>query len=156
MKTTIFGVLLDVTPAHDTVLRRLMRKYGFMLRFAFQRLREGLVDIGALERHLSSETTLPCAMPRMRCRGQDLIRARHQAMKDGLTLWTQRVRKTRDRLTARHASPHPNGRRIAGQERKLAHQEERRVLPTVCRGRHVSSRGGWHQKTVAEPVQNAR
>ena len=41
MKTTIFGVLLDVTPDQDTVLRRLMRKYGFMLRFAFQRLGEG-------------------------------------------------------------------------------------------------------------------
>ena len=27
MKTTIFGVLLDVTPEQDTVLRRLMRKY---------------------------------------------------------------------------------------------------------------------------------
>ena len=32
MKTTIFGVLLDVTPGQDTILRRLMRKYGFMLR----------------------------------------------------------------------------------------------------------------------------
>ena len=30
MKTTIFGVLLDVTPDQDTVLHRLMRKYGFM------------------------------------------------------------------------------------------------------------------------------
>ena len=38
MKTTIFGVLLAVTPEHDTVLRRLMRKYGLMLRFAFKRL----------------------------------------------------------------------------------------------------------------------
>ncbi len=40
MKTTIFGVLLDVTPAQDTILRRLMRKYGFVLRFAFKRLVE--------------------------------------------------------------------------------------------------------------------
>ncbi len=50
---------------------------------------------------------------------QDLIRARHQAMQDGLTLWTQRVKKTRERLTALRASAHPNARRIAGQERKL-------------------------------------
>ncbi len=28
MKTAIFGVLLDVTPAQDTILRRLMRNYG--------------------------------------------------------------------------------------------------------------------------------
>ena len=59
MKTTIFGVLLDVTPAHDTVLRRLMRKYGLMLRLAFQRLVTGLRDIGALERQLARDTTLP-------------------------------------------------------------------------------------------------
>ena len=46
MKTTIFGDLLDVTPDQDTVLRRLMRnKYGFMLRFAFQRLGGGLQNI---------------------------------------------------------------------------------------------------------------
>ena len=31
MKITIFGVLLDVTPEQDTILRRLMRKYGFMV-----------------------------------------------------------------------------------------------------------------------------
>ena len=59
MKTTIFGVLLNVTPEHDTILRRLMRKYGFMLRFAFQRLVDGLSNVGALERHLSSDTMLP-------------------------------------------------------------------------------------------------
>ena len=35
MKTTIFGVLLDVTPDQDTVLRRLRRKYesGYGLPF---------------------------------------------------------------------------------------------------------------------------
>ncbi len=38
MKTTILGVLLDVTSEQDTILRRLMHKYGFMFRFAFQRL----------------------------------------------------------------------------------------------------------------------
>ncbi len=60
MKTTIFGVLLDVTPGQDTILRRLMRKYGFMLRVAFNCVLGGLSNLGALERH--------------------------QAMKDGLTL----------------------------------------------------------------------
>ena len=127
MKTTIFGVLLDVTPAHDTVLRRLMRKYGLMLRLAFQRLVTGLRDIGALERQLARDTTLPLRYAKDAVQeAQDLIRARHQAMQDGLTLWTQRVKKTRERLTALRASAHPNARRIAGQERKLAHQDERR------------------------------
>ena len=126
MKTTIFGVLLDVTPEHDTILRRLMRKYGFMLRVAFKRLVEGLSNVGALERHLARDTTLPLRYAKDAVQeAQDLIRARHQAMQDGLTLWTQRVKKTRERLTGLRASAHPNARRIVGQERKLAHQEER-------------------------------
>ncbi len=126
MKTTIFGVLPDVTPEHDTVLRRLMRKYGLMLRFAFKRWVEGLSNVGALERHLPSDTTLPLRYAKDAVQeAQDLIRARHQAMQDGLALWTQRAKKTRERLTALRGSLHPNGRRIAGQERKLAHQEER-------------------------------
>ena len=129
MKTTIFGVLLDVTPDQDTILRRLMRKYGFMLRFAFQRLVEGLLNIGPLERHLSRDTELPLRYAKDAVQeAQDLIRARHQAMQDGLTLWTQRVNKTRERLTALRASPHPNACRIAGQERKLTHQEAQRAF----------------------------
>ena len=129
MKTTIFGVLLDVTPEQDTILRRLMRKYGFMLRFAFNRLLRGLSNIGALERHLSSDTELPLRYAKDAVQeAHDLIRARHQAMKDGLALWTQRMKKTRERLTVLRASPHPNTRRIAGQERKLAHQEAQRAF----------------------------
>ncbi len=121
MKTTIFGVLLDVTPEQDTILRRLTRKYGFMLRFAFNRLLQGLSNIGALERHLASDTELPLRYAKDALQeAQDLIRTRHQAMKEGRDLWTQRVKKTRERLTALRASPHPNARRMAGQERKLA------------------------------------
>ena len=94
MKTTLFGVLLDVTPDQDTVLRRLMRPYGFMLRFAFQRLVGGLQNIGGLERHGASETELPLRYAKDAVQeAQDLIRARDQAMQDGLTLWTQRVKK---------------------------------------------------------------
>ncbi len=123
MKTTMFGVLLEVTPEQDTIPRRLMRKYGFMLRFAFTRLLQGLSNIGALERHLSRDTELPLRYAKDAVQeAQDLIRARHQSMQDGLKLWTQRVKKTRERLAALRASPHPNARRIAGQERKLTHQ----------------------------------
>ena len=35
------------------------RLYGFMVRFAFQRLVEGLLNLGPLERHLSKDTELP-------------------------------------------------------------------------------------------------
>ena len=76
MKTTIFGVLLDVTPDQDTVLRRLMRKYGSMLRFAFQRLIGGLQNIGGLERHCANETELPLRYAKDAVQeAQDLIRA---------------------------------------------------------------------------------
>ncbi len=129
MKTTIFGVLLDVTPDQDTVLRRLMRKHGFMLRFAFQRLVGGLQNIGGLERHCASETELPLRYAKDAVQeAQGLIRARHQAMKEGRDLWTQRVKKTRERLTALRASSHPNARRITEQERKLTHQEAQQAF----------------------------
>ncbi len=65
-----------------------------MLRFAFQRLVGGLQNIGGLERHCASETELPLRYAKDAVQeAQDLIRARHQAMKDGATLWTQRVKK---------------------------------------------------------------
>ncbi len=95
MKTTIFGVLLYVTPEQDTIRRRLMRKYGFMPRFAFNRLRGGPSNIGAMERPLSSDTELPLRYAKDAVQeALDLIQARHQAMQDALTLWTGRVKKT--------------------------------------------------------------
>ncbi|AUW94087.1 hypothetical protein BXT84_09090 [Sulfobacillus thermotolerans] len=100
-----------------------------MLRFAFQRVVGGLQNIGGLERHCASETELPLRYAKDAVQeAQDLMRARHQAMKDGATLWTQRVKTTRERLTALRASPHPNARRIAGQERKLTHQEAQQAF----------------------------
>ena len=98
----------DVTPDQDTGLRRLMRKYGFMLRFAFQRLVGGRQNIGGLERHCARETELPLRYAKDAVQeAQDLIRARHQAMKDGATLWTHRAKTTRERLTALRASECP-------------------------------------------------
>jgi len=130
VKTTIFGVLLDVTPEQDTILHRLMRSYGFMLRFAFQRLVEGLrEDVGALERDLTSKTELPLRYAKDAVQeAQDLLRARHQAMQDGLALWTQRIKKTQERLRTLQTAPHPNARRIAGQERKLAAQQRHQAF----------------------------
>ena len=124
MKTTIFGILLDVTPEQDTILRRLMRKYGWMFRFAFQRLIAGLHNIGGLERHCANETELPLRYAKDAVQeAQDLIRARHQAMQDGQDLWKRRVQKTQERLRSLRTAPRPNVRRITGQERKLARQK---------------------------------
>ncbi len=125
MKTTIFGVLLDVTPEQDTILRRLMRKCGFMLRFAFKRWVEGLSNVGALERHLSSDSTPPLRYAKDAVQeAQDLIRARHQAMQDGLTLWTtvrQQDARTVDGtagIPAYACSPHCGTRTEAGAPRR--------------------------------------
>ena len=124
MKTTMFGVLLDVNKDQDTVLRRLMRAYGFMMRFAFQRLREGIMKVGAIERHGASETGLPLRYAKDAVHdAQELITSRHQAMRDSLTLWQRRAKKTAARLTALKKD-HPNSRRIPGLERKLLRQQE--------------------------------
>ncbi len=124
MKTTIFGVLLDVNADQDTVLRRLMREYGFMMRFAFKRLSEGVIPVGALERHCASETGLPLRYAKDAVQdAQELITSRRQAMRDGLTLWKDRVKKTVARLTALKKD-HPDSRRIPGLERKLLRQQE--------------------------------
>ena len=160
MKPMIW-VLLDVSPEGNTILRRLMRKYGWMFRFAFNRLLDSLNNVGALERHLSRDTQLPLRYAKDAVQeAQDLIRARHQAMQDGATLWTQRVKKTRERLTALRASPHPNARRIAGQERKLTHQEaqqafyqphvEAGTFPPVVFG--TKKRWGDRFKTLDDPI----
>ena len=124
MKTTIFGVLLEVNEDQDTALRRLMRKYGFMMRFAFQRLRDGLSPVGAIERHCASETGWPLRYAKDAVHdAQELITSRRQAMHDGLTLWQRRAKKTAARLTALKKD-HPDSRRIPGLERKLLRQQE--------------------------------
>lgn len=100
-----------------------------MLRFAFQRLINGLRDVGALERHCANDTELPWRYAKDAVQeARDLIRARHQAMQDGQDLWKRRAQKTPERLRDLRTAPHPNVRRIAGQERKLAHQTARQAF----------------------------
>ena len=124
MKTTIFGVLLDVNEDQDTALRRLMRAYGFMMRFAFKRLSEGIIKVGAIDRHCASETGLPLRYAKDAVHdAQELITSRRQAMQDALTLWQRRAKKTAARLTALKKD-HPDSRRIPGLERKLLRQHE--------------------------------
>ena len=157
MKTTIFGVLLDVTSEQDTILRRLMRKYGFMLRFAFNRLLDGLANLGDLERHLASETTLPLRYAKDAAQeAQDLIRARHQAMQDGLTLWTQRVKKTQARLTSLRNPPPRLPTNPGAGTKTRAPRSTASLLSTACRGGHLSFRGVWLQSAMAGPVQAPR
>ncbi len=124
MKTTIFGVLLDVNEDQDTALRRLMREYGFMMRFAFKRLSEGMIKVGAIERHCASEMGLPLRYAKDAVHdAQELITSRRQAMQDALTLWQRRAKKTATRLAVLKKD-HPDSRRIPGLERKLLRQQK--------------------------------
>ncbi len=59
MKTTIFGVLLDVTSEQDTILSRLTRKYGFMFRCGFQPLLTGTLPVVDVERQAAAKADLP-------------------------------------------------------------------------------------------------
>ena len=68
MKTTMFGVLLEVTPEQDTIPRRLMRKYGFMLRFAFTCLLQGLSNIGPWSAIYPGTRSCRCGTRKMPCR----------------------------------------------------------------------------------------
>ena len=164
MKTTIFGVLLDVDEDQDTALRRLMRKYGFMMRFAFKRLSEGMIKVGAIERHCASETGLPLRYAKDAAHdAQELITARRQAMQDALTLWRSRVRKTQTRLTTLRQN-RPDSRRIPGLERKLLRQQEHvafyqrhvtdKTFPPVVFGTRKLFLERFH--TLADPLAELR
>ncbi len=59
MKTTIFGIVLEVVPEQNTVRRRLMHKYGFMFRWAFQRLLTETLPVADWERQAAAEIGLP-------------------------------------------------------------------------------------------------
>ena len=138
MKTTIIGVLLDVTPDQDPILRYLMRKYGLMRRCTFQRLVGGLQkNVGGLAQHLANGTELPSRYPKDAVyEVDDLIRNRLQAMNDGSDLWRPRAPKNLERVRNSRSPPHRHARRIVGKERQISHKEERRVFYH----RHVNTR----------------
>ncbi len=95
-----------------------------MVRFAFQRLCEGLVNVGAIERHCASETGLPLRYAKDAVHdAQELITRRRQAMQDALTLWQRRTKQTQAQLTVLRKN-HPDSRRIPGLERKRLRQQE--------------------------------
>ena len=52
------GVLLNVDEEQSQLIDRLMRKYGYMFRYAFKRLQESGTKVGELERILSTPSTV--------------------------------------------------------------------------------------------------
>ena len=98
MKTTFQGVLLEVDKEIAQGLDRLMRKYGFMVRYAFKRQLESETKVGELERVLAADTGLPLRYAKDAVEeARQLIAGRHEAMKDSLELWQRRERKTATR-----------------------------------------------------------
>ncbi len=165
MKTTIFGSLLEVPPEQDAILRRLIYKKGFRLRLAFSRLGDGLSNLGTLERHDASDTPLPLRHAKDAVEEpQDLIHTRHQTMKEGRDRCTQRVQKTRERLTALRTSPHLNAPRLAEQERKRTQQAAQQafyqpqadvaIFPPVAFG--TKKRWSDRFRTLDDPIAEQR
>ncbi len=140
------------------MLRRLVGKYGFMLRFVFQPLLESCVNVDALERHRSSDTELLLRYAKDAVQeAQALIRARHEAMQDGLILWTQRVKKTQERsVRLKNIAPTQCPAHCRASTETIPATTPASVLSTACGRADVSAGDLWHPQTVVGPIQNAR
>ena len=112
MKTTMRGVLLNVDDDTSQLLDRLMRKYGYMYRYAFQRLQEAGMKIGVLERILSTETNLPLRYAKDAvAEANQLIFAQKALVKEHLALWQRRKKKTTERIN-KMTKKDPNSRKL--------------------------------------------
>lgn len=123
MKTTMRGVLLGVEETSTQLLDRLMRKYGFMVRNAFQRLLASDVKVGELERRLSAETGLPLRYAKDAvAEAQQLIASQTALVKEHLELWKRREKKTAERIH-QIMKKDLRSRKLAGLQRKLEKQQ---------------------------------
>ncbi len=125
MKTTIRGVLLNVGDDTSQLLDHLMRKYGFMVRYAFKRQLEPETEVGALERFLSIDTGLPLRYAKDAvAEAAQLIKAQKELVKEHLRLWQQRVKKTTERIN-KIVKKDPNSRKLNGLRRKLEKRQRK-------------------------------
>ena len=125
MKTTMRGVLLNVDDDTSQLLDRLMRKYGYMYRYAFQRLQEAGMKIGVLERILSTETNLPLRYAKDAvAEANQLISAQKALVKEHLALWQRRKKKTTERIN-KITKKDPNSRKLNGLRQKLEKQQRK-------------------------------
>ena len=123
MKTTMRGVLLNVEEESRQQLDRLMRKVGFMVRYAFNRLLESGTRIGELERLLAAETNLPLRYAKDAvAEANQLIASQKALVKEHLVLWRGRTKKTTEKIN-QIAKKDPASRKLAGLRRKLEKQQ---------------------------------
>ena len=125
MKTTIRGVSLNVDDDTSQLLDRLMRKYGYMYRYAFQRLQEAGIKISILERMLSTETNLPLRYAKDAvAEANQLIFAQKAFVKEHLALWQRRKKKTTERINE-ITKKDPNSRKLHGLRQKFEKQQRK-------------------------------
>ena len=125
MKTTMRGVLLNVDEEMNQLLDRLMRKYGYMYRHAFNHLLEPDTKVGTLERILYAETGLPLRYAKDAvAEAKQLITAQTALVKEHLDLWQRRKKKTMERIN-RIIKTDPQSRKLAGLQRKSEKQQRK-------------------------------
>ncbi len=125
MKTTFQGVLLEVGEETAQGLDRLMRKYGFMVRYAFKRLLESGTKVGELERILAAETELPLRYAKdAAAEAGQLIIGQKVLVKEHWQLWQRREKKTAARIH-KIARQDPTSRKLPGLRSKLEKQQRK-------------------------------
>ena len=123
MKTTMRGVLLNVEEEYRQQLDRLMRKFGFMVRYAFNRLLESGTMTGELERFLAAETSLPLRYAKdAAAEANQLIVSQKALVKEHLALWRLRMKKTTEKIN-QIVKKDPASRKLAGLRQKLEKQQ---------------------------------
>ncbi len=123
MKTTMRGVLLNVEEEYRQQLDRLMRKFGFMVRYAFNRLLESGTMTGELERFLAAETNLPLRYAKdAAAEANQLIVSQKALVKEHLALWRLRMKKTTEKIN-QIVKKDPASRKLAGLRQKLEKQQ---------------------------------
>ncbi len=125
MKTTFQGVLLEVGEETAQGLDRLMRTYGFMVRYAFKRLLEAGTKMVELERNLAAETGLPLRYAKDAvAEANQLIAGQKALVREHLELWQRRKRKTVERIN-KIAKKDAQSRKLPGLRSKLEKQQRK-------------------------------
>ncbi len=134
-KTTIFGVLINMTEQMKQEVDQFMFDYSFMFRFAFKRLleveREHWTDedikkaIQQLEKDLSKRTGYPIRVAKDAVAdANELLKARHTLMVEYHELWKERYENTKAKYEKLKNTPNvnPNSLKMIGLQNKMERQ----------------------------------
>ncbi|MFB9762451.1 IS200/IS605 family accessory protein TnpB-related protein [Ectobacillus funiculus] len=134
-KTTIFGVLINMTEQMKQEVNQCMFDYSFMFRFSFKRLaeieREHEFDedrkkaIQQLEKDVSSRTGYPIRVAKDAVAdANELLTARHTLMVEYHELWKERYKNTKAKYEKFKQNPNVNHRsfHMLGLQNKMERQ----------------------------------